>query len=131
VTYITQRYDSVIDAYCVLPNMPVQRDLRRRANSIQRMARRMVGVETGRLRNSIKTEVIPGVGGVPGIRVGSNVSYALLHHEGTRRHVIHPRMRKALRFKIRGRVVYATEVLHPGTRPNHYLTIPLERYGRG
>lgn len=124
-------YDSAIYAYCALPNEPVQRDLRRRARGIERMAKRMAGVDTGRLRRSIKTEIVPGFGGVPGIRIGSHVSYALLHHRGTRPHVILPHLRQRLRFKVNGRVVYATQVLHPGTRPNPYLTVPLARYGRG
>jgi hypothetical protein len=123
--------EAAIRFYVSSPNEPVQRDLRRRANSVQRMARRMVGVETGQLRASIRTEIIPGLNGVPGIRVGSSVNHALMHHEGTRPHLILPHLRQRLRFKVRGRVVYATHVWHPGTRPNHYLTIPLERYGRG
>lgn len=120
---------AAVAAFVADPRGPIADDLKKRAERVQRASRRMVGVETGHLRRSIRTQVVPGP--VPEIMIGSPVSYALLHHEGTRRHVIRPHLRKRLRFKVRGRVVYATQVMHPGTRPNPYLTVPLERYARG
>lgn len=124
-------YDAAIFEYCASPREPVQRDLKRRARKVEHAAKAMAGIETGRLRRSIKSEVIPGLRGIPQIRVGSSVGYAELHHEGTRPHVILPHMRHRLRFKIHGRVIYATQVFHPGTRPNHYLTTPLRLYAGG
>jgi hypothetical protein len=108
---------------------PVTRDLRRRANRVERAAQRMVGVDTGALRRSIHTTFIPGSS--PTFTIGSPLGYAYMHHEGTRPHIIRPHLRRSLRFMVRGRVVYATVVFHPGTRHNRYLTIPLARYARG
>lgn len=129
MAYSTRIHHGAIQAYISNPRGPVYGDLRRRAQRVERAAKRMVGTDTGALRNSIRSQVVPGR--KPEIRVGSPLDYALLHHEGTRRHVIRPNLRKNLRFKIRGRVVYATEVIHPGTRPNPYLTVPLMRYAKG
>lgn len=42
--------------------------------------------------------------------------------EGTRAHVIRPRNKKVLRFKYRGRIVFAREVNHPGTRATHWFS---------
>lgn len=108
---------------------PVTRDLRRRANRVERAAKRMVGVDTGALRASIHVTFIPGRS--PTFFIGSPLDYAYMHHEGTRRHVIRPNLRRTLRFKVRGRIVYASQVMHPGTRPNPYLSVPLRRYAGG
>jgi hypothetical protein len=131
VSYVTHVDDAAIYSLCASPNGPVQKDLKSRARRVETGAKRQVGVETGRLRESIKADVRPGRNRLPEIYIGSNVRHALMHHEGTRPHIIHPSMRRTLRFKVRGRVVYTTVVRHPGTRPNHYLTDPLWRYGRG
>lgn len=40
---------------------------------------------------------------------------------GTRAHLIRPRRRKALRFEVGGRVVFARLVRHPGTRANDFM----------
>lgn len=64
----------------------------------------------------------PSTGGVM-VRVGSDNPIALLHHEGTRPHVIVPRNKTFLRFfRPEGGVVFAKRVNHPGTKPNRYLT---------
>jgi phage gpG-like protein len=126
--FTSVRYGALA-AFIADPQGPIAKDIKRRADRVERASKRMVGVDSGRLRQSIHTQVVPGAS--PTIMVGSRVSYALLHHQGTRPHIIRPHLRQKLRFKINGRVVYATQVLHPGTRPNHYLTVPLERYARG
>lgn len=65
---------------------------------------------------------------------GALAQRAIFHHEGTRPHVIRARHLTArgqpgfLRFfwpKV-GRIVYAREVHHPGTRPNPFLRSSLE-----
>jgi hypothetical protein len=84
-------------------------------------AKQQVGVDTGRLKNSIHMRHFrSGIGQL--IEVGSPLKYALLHHEGTRPHLITPNRAQVLRFTSGSRVIYTHQVRHPGTRPNRYLT---------
>jgi hypothetical protein len=84
-------------------------------------AKQQVGVDTGRLKNSIHMRHFrSGIGQM--IEVGSPLKYALLHHEGTRPHLITPNRAQVLRFTSGSRVIYTHQVRHPGTRPNRYLT---------
>jgi hypothetical protein len=103
------------------PFGPVGRYLFVRGRAIMAGAKSQVGVKTGRLKASIhmRQERAP-FGQV--LRVGSPLSYALMHHEGTRPHVITPNRAQFLRFTSGGRVIYTHAVRHPGTRPNRYLT---------
>jgi hypothetical protein len=84
-------------------------------------AKRDVGVDTGALRESIYM-IHERVGAFQQIRIGSDSDIALLHHEGTRPHLIRADSPQILRFSSRGRVVYSRDVMHPGTRPNPYLS---------
>lgn len=102
------------------PDGPIKKDLRRRANNVQRRARQLVGVKTGALRQSIQVKELQTLV-TPSISIGSQLPYALAHHEGTRPHTIDPNSERLLRFKVAGKVVYARRVQHPGTRPNPYL----------
>ena len=103
------------------PYGPVGRYLFVRGRAIMAAAKGQVGVKTGRLKASIhmRQERAP-LGQV--LRVGSPLSYALMHHEGTRPHIITPNKAQVLRFTSGGRVIYTHAVKHPGTRPNRYLT---------
>ncbi len=107
----------------------VGRDMQKRLNRVQAKAKIKVGHRTGLLRNAIKTRqynrglVLVG-------EVFANVSYALMHHEGTRPHIIVPQRKEMLRFKVGGRIVYANKVTHPGTKPNPYLRDALREAGR-
>lgn len=64
--------------------------------------------------------------------IGANHPIAKLHHDPTRPHVIRPRKAGGrLVFMGRsGKVVYAKQVRHPGTRPNPYLTRALRDVGK-
>jgi hypothetical protein len=84
-------------------------------------AKRDVGVDTGALRESIYM-IHERVGSFQQIRIGSDSDIALLHHNGTRPHMIRADDPQILRFSSRGRVHYSREVMHPGTRPNPYLS---------
>lgn len=42
--------------------------------------------------------------------------------EGTRPHTIRPRHKKVLRFKYKGRLVYARQVNHPGTKATRWFS---------
>ena len=104
----------------------VGRDITRRGQYVANMARIQVGVDTGALRRTIRTEThtASGMGPVAIISAGGPTApHALMHHEGTRPHEIRPNPpRSVLKFTVGGRTVYATRVLHPGTRENKYLT---------
>lgn len=101
----------------------VGRDLSRRAIRVQLGAKRQVGVQTGLLKRSIHKSWFTGRDDDLGIRVGSDVDYSYMHHEGTQPHVIRPRNARALRWVAdNGDVVFARSVQHPGTAPNRYLS---------
>lgn len=98
----------------------VAKDMMKRALRVQAGAIRQVGKRTGRLARSIHTEQT--LRPLTGAYIGSNVRYALMHHDGTRKHPIVAKPGRMLTFTSGGRRVYARKVLHPGTRPNRYLT---------
>lgn len=108
------------------PAGPVGREMRKRAEVARAFARMKVGKRTGALAMSLYIEQSAALGGQK-LTIGSNLPYALYHHEGTRPHMIHARGGEVLRFSSRGRVVYSRMVMHPGTKPNRYLAdaIPL------
>lgn len=110
------------------PYGAVGRDLFQRAIRVERAARRQVGVKTGKLRSSItvKNQTLTTYG--QKYAVGSDLSYALLHHNGSRRHVILPvRAQNLVFFSKTGKLVVTNKVNHPGTKPNRYLTDNLFR----
>ena len=88
----------------------------------------MVGVKTGALRSSISMEHISIRGGQK-LTIGSTKSYALAHHQGTRAHFITPTPPKTvLVFRKGSRVIATPRVLHPGTKPNPYLTSQIRHF---
>jgi hypothetical protein len=101
---------------------PVGRDLNKRARRVMTAAKAQVGVDTGRLKQSIHVRNHNRTMTGQSIQVGSPASYALAHHNGTRPHLIVPKTAKVLRFTAGSRVIYTHSVRHPGTRPNKYLT---------
>ena len=102
------------------PYGPVGRHMYVRGRAIVSAAKAQVGVDTGRLKNSISMTQSRAVYG-QSMTIGSSLNYALAHHEGTRPHIITPNRSEVLRFSSRGRVVYARSVRHPGTKPNKFL----------
>lgn len=117
---------TVLQGYLVSPTGDVARDMRRRLRLVEREGKRLVRKDTRRLERSIRTNYRARPW--PGGSVTADTEYALMEHDGTRPHIIRPHLRKRLRFKVKGRVVYTTLVRHPGTRGSHFLTIPLRRY---
>lgn len=83
-------------------------------------ARLLTPVDTGRLRASLRSTLNLG-GDNPSFRVSTNVEYAPYVHDGTRPHIIRPRRRQALRFRVGGMTVFAKVVHHPGTRARPFL----------
>ncbi len=108
------------------PRGSLGRELHRQGAQITQMARAQVGKDTGRLMRSISYRVTRSGPGQT-LEVSATARNALVHHEGSRPHYIMPNSQRVLRFKTGGRVVYAQRVLHPGTRPNRYLTDPMRR----
>lgn len=102
------------------PGGAVDNDMRRRALLVQGAARAQVGKRTGALGASIHTRRSRDAAG-PYWAVGSKMSYALMHHEGTPPHMIVPNRKQVLRFTAGSRIVYTRRVAHPGTRANRYL----------
>ena len=103
------------------PYGPVGRYLFVKGRAIVAGAKQQVGVDTGRLKASIHMRQERAPKGQL-MRIGSPLSYALMHHEGTRPHLIVPNKSQVLRFTAGSRVIYTHMVRHPGTRPNRYLT---------
>lgn len=82
-----------------------QQDLRLRANRVLNSARRLVPVDTGRLRASLTVEYSQLADGSPVARVGSNLPYAIFVHEGTGlygplHHMIRPRNHRFMRWPV-------------------------------
>lgn len=132
---------AAIAAFVADRNGPVMRDVVVRATRVQDAARKQVrlghigGGENaksrgqrsrarGNLRYSIVKRVVE-TNGQPSVMVGSDNPIALLHHEGTKPHVIRPRNAKVLAFwggEGNSQQMFARQVNHPGTKPNRYLT---------
>ena len=114
-------YKSQLDYLLDNPAGPVGRSLARRGQKVLAAAKRQVGVDTGRLQKSLRMTHERSSRG-QFVRVGSRLNYALLHHQGTRPHIITPSRSQVMVFNKGTRVIYATSVRHPGTRANRYLT---------
>lgn len=99
--------------------------LRARGRRLLAAAKRQVGVRTGALRASLHMRHYRDPRGQY-LKIGSSLEYALMHHNGTRPHLILPRKRQVLQFYSRGQIVTTHLVRHPGTRPNRYLTDNLD-----
>ncbi len=106
----------------------VGRHLNRTANKITQLAKLQVGKKTGTLMRSIRFQHLPKNIVGPGIKVGAYTSYALLHHRGTKPHIITPnKPGGTLIFRSGSRIVRTALVRHPGTRANKYLTDPMHK----
>lgn len=114
------------------PNGPVVKEVTARARSVSNLAKRKVGVDTGRLKGSIQYTVTIYFDRVVGT-IGAQTQYARYHHDGTGIHgptgkPITPKNGPFLVFtpKKQGRgrgkspVVFATQV--SGSKPNPFLT---------
>ena len=103
------------------PSGDVGRYLAGKGRMIKMAAMAQVGVRTGALRASIHMRHLRDSRG-QFVRIGSSLNYALAHHEGTKPHLITPNRAQVLRFTRGSTVVYAHSVMHPGTKPNKFLT---------
>jgi len=103
------------------PEGDVGKYLAKKSRLITAAAKAQVGVRTGALRSSIHMRHLRDSRGQY-VKIGSNLDYALLHHQGTKPHVIRPDRAKVLRFVRGSRIIYTTSVMHPGTKANRYLS---------
>jgi len=88
-------------------------------DQVYEKARRNVPVRTGLLRSSIEKG---GFGDFLYVSMGNPRAYYAPYVEyGTRPHMIYPRHAQALRFEVRGKVVFAKYVRHPGTKPQYVM----------
>ena len=85
------------------------------ANDVVNILKRRVAVDTGQLRASIKYEILPNQANIKMLDYGKFVEY------GSPPRVIRPVNKKALKFTVKGKDVFATKVNHPGTRPQPFI----------
>lgn len=104
----------------LLRGVAVQTAAKQRLNEAPRR------IDTGRLRNSIQLQEVP-KRGVISVRVGTNVDYALVIHNGSRPHIILPRNASVLSWVGPTGRVFATRVNHPGFPANPFLRDGLAR----
>lgn len=104
------------------------RDALRVARLVEARAKVLAPVDTGRLRGSIKIKRKLTSRGL-GYSVYTNVEYAPMVETGTRPHVIRPKGKKALKFRMGGQTVIVAKVNHPGTRPQPFLSRAVREIG--
>jgi hypothetical protein len=114
-------YPGVFDNFVNGRHGDVGRSMQALGRTIQVAARHQAGMKTGKLRASIRVDHSSNRLGHT-LRIGSSVSYALAHHEGTKPHIITPKNNEVLRFSTGTRVIYTKQVHHPGTKANRYLS---------
>jgi len=103
-----------------LPGGLVYRDMTRR---LQRVEAEAVRRAPGSMGTTIRAQIRSGAGGDFVGTINVHHPAALYVIGGTRPHQIRPRRPGGvLRFTVGGRVVYARYVLHPGSKPNSFLT---------
>lgn len=118
-------YDSKLHAFLNTPNSGDSKDLwryiERRLKLTVFASKRDVGVRTGALRASISGYHLGNsTGQYAGVRAVR--PYALMHHEGTRPHLIKPNSAPQLVFMSKSRIIRTSIVHHPGTKPNKFLS---------
>ncbi|GGZ23254.1 hypothetical protein GCM10010387_15460 [Streptomyces inusitatus] len=101
---------------------------RRLAARTERTARFAEQEAPGSMGSLITSTVEDGPDGLQGVITSTHYATRFVL-DGTRPHLIRPRRKRALRFEVGGRVVFAALVRHPGTRANNFLLRAL-RLGR-
>lgn len=83
----------------------------RMALKVQAEVKLRTPVVTGIARNSVAIEELPGIA----YQIGTNLEYFEFLERGTKPHDIYPFFKKALKFEVNGKNVFAKKVKHPGT----------------
>lgn len=98
------------------------------ANHMRKISRREImlamaqaGKDTGKLKSSFSYDIYKGAKG-PSSEVKNTAEHAYLHHEGNGSPGgrIYPKKASTLRFKYKGKIIYAQSVRT--AKPNRYLT---------
>lgn len=95
---------------------------------VEGTAKRLVPVDTGRLRSSIATEVQQIASNVLRAHIGTNVEYAEAIEFGTDPHTITADSAEALHWTEGGEDVFAQSVEHPGTDPQSFIGDAIETH---
>ena len=72
---------------------------------------------SGKLIDSIRYEKVSN----NEYKIVVDADYAAYIEYGTRAHIIRPKNKKALKFQVDGKDIFAKEVHHPGTSPYPYM----------
>ena len=99
----------------------IKKSLFRIAVHLQNALKVASPVDKGRLRASIKVKPADDSNGlfIKMVDYGRDVEF------GTNPHVIEPKSKQALAFKVDGKQVITKRVMHPGTRPNPFIRTTL------
>lgn len=108
--------------YAVIKVADMSRRIFNRANIL-------TPVRTGNLRAHNNIRVARRAPGAVG-EVFNDADYAAAVHDGSGPYTIRPRKKKALRFVVEGRVVFAKSVRHPGTKARPFLAKAAEEMAR-
>jgi hypothetical protein len=109
------------------PDGDVGRYLKDQGDEIITLAKAQVGYRTGRLQGSIAHKRHFRDSRGQQMWIGSDVRYALIHHEGRGPQVIVPKRGKVLRFVSKGQVIFAHKVMDKGAKANRYLSDPMRK----
>jgi hypothetical protein len=121
-------FKNILDIELNTPAGGLWKHLEVRGRKAVRDAKGMVGVKTGALKKSIHMKHLGNSTGQY-LWIGSQKSYALAHHEGTRPRIIIPNPpRRMLVFRKGSRIIATPRVIHPGTKPNPYLSTQLRHF---
>jgi hypothetical protein len=104
------------------PGGMVGRYVKRKGDQTRDVAKVLVGVDTGKLKRSIRTGNVDRHPRGFQVEVGSKLPYAYAHHQGTPPHTIRPRAGGVLHWGTRRGGPTVAVVHHPGTRGTKYLS---------
>ncbi|MFF4385622.1 hypothetical protein ACFY0G_02330 [Streptomyces sp. NPDC001552] len=96
----------------------VERRLRARTEKVAAIAR---AEAPGSMGDGIITRIERVPKGLSGVITSTHPATRFVI-EGTKRHRIRARRAKYLRFEVGGETLFRKEVMHPGTKPNDFLT---------
>lgn len=103
------------------PQSQMVRLLRETARQTSNAAKLRSPVDTGQMRTAHRVEDVKVTGMSARTAVVVEKDYAAAVHDGSKPHIIRPKNKKALAFKIGGATVFAQKVKHPGAPARPWL----------